>query len=77
MSRQFSAPLSPSIAPHADPATVSAVRRDIEGLRLAVESVAAAVEALPDAERRALAAGLREAGVRFLDVAWAAEGHGR
>jgi hypothetical protein len=72
----MTAPLASS-APHADPATVSAVRRDIEGLMLAVESVATAVEALPDAERRVLAVGLREAGVRLLDMAWAAEGHGR
>jgi hypothetical protein len=76
VSNQLAAPLT-SITSPAPPATVSAVRREIEDLRLAVESVAAAVEALPDAERRALASGLREAGVRLLDMAWAAEGHGR
>jgi hypothetical protein len=76
LTRQLTAPLTTSVAPHADPATVSAVRREIEDLRLAVESVAAAVEALPDAERRALAGGLREAGVRLLDMAWAADGRG-
>jgi hypothetical protein len=76
MTRQLAAPLTPSIAPHTDPATATAVRREIEGLMVAVESVATAVEALPDAERRALATGLREAGVRLLDVAWVCEGRG-